>query len=653
VGLSVQPGARVRFAFTGDRLGRAARATIASLYRTDFYEPIAREEVRQAAVRALRAEGHVDPAVTVEVDVAGPAGAPDATRTVTVHADAGPRRGLDQLVLAGLEAEEARLAAASFPGRLARAELAAGEPAADRRLLAALQALGYPQATLAGRTVADGGARLVVDVVPGPRQTLAAVEVMGVDGDERERLAALLALAPGDAARADRIAQGARRLEADLHARGFADATVRSTLVPVWDRPRQSALAYQVAPGTAYRLAAVELIGQRWSRPGLVRGAAELEPGGVFSDAAVEEARNRLFATGLFSRVDATTRREGDEARVTFDLGERPRFRFDYGVQWESDLGASAVVDFVDHNFLGRGLALGLRGLYQRDDVSGRLHLRSGGLLGTRVSLEGYAEARRETLRDENLVEDRREVALQASRPLGEASSARLYLRYRATELYEVEPDPFFPFAIEIVLPYLGLQLVRDSRDDAIDPGRGLLTSVDLSGSGRFLDSDFEYLRLFAQAAAFHPLPWGNGRWTWAQALRLGVARPLGGQELIGEERFFAGGPLSVRGYPREGLGPRESLGDFERITGGEALLTLNQELRLALPWDLTGLLFFDAGQVWTRPADADLDLAKSLGLGVRARTPLGLVRFDAAYPLDGRPGDDRYRLYLGFGNAF
>jgi len=46
-------------------------------------------------------------------------------------------------------------------------------------------------------------------------------------------------------------------------------------------------------------------------------------------------------------------------------------------------------------------------------------------------------------------------------------------------------------------------------------------------------------------------------------------------------------------------------------------------------------------------------DLAKSLGLGLRARTPLGLLRFDAAYPLDRRPGEPGYKLYVGFGNAF
>jgi outer membrane translocation and assembly module TamA len=122
---------------------------------------------------------------------------------------------------------------------------------------------------------------------------------------------------------------------------------------------------------------------------------------------------------------------------------------------------------------------------------------------------------------------------------------------------------------------------------------------------------------------------------------------------MIREERFFAGGPYSVRGYELESLGPQESLGSLRRAAGGEALVVLNEELRVALPWDLVGLAFFDAGQVWAKPGDADFDFAKSVGLGLRARTPIGLLRFDAAYPLDRRPFDASYKLYFGFGNVF
>ncbi len=644
--VTVEPGPKVSFVFQGDRPPRALRPEITSLYRTDFYEPVSIEEMRQAAVQAFRATGHLAPEVAVEVQRERPDD-PDGPRTVILRAEAGRRQSLTELRIATLPAEEERLVSAAFPGLLARAELAAGVPDADRRLLGTLRGLGYDRARIAGRSIEADGSRLVLNVEPGPQRVVTVVELAGVEEPERQRLLGLLPLRAGDPLRVDRISGGERLLQRDLQDKGYADAEVRSTVAPAPDRPDEVAVTYRVTPGPQYRLAGVEIAGGRWSRPAPMLRETGLAEGETFTEAGIEEARNRLYATGVFSRVDATVAKDvPGEARVSFSLAERSRFHLGYGVRWESEEATAAVLDFVDQNFLGRAMTLGLRGLYQSDDRSGRLYLQTGAVLGTRISFESYAEQRRRLFPKANLAEDRREVALQASRPFGEAYSARLYARYRTIHTSLI--DPIFDIPFEPTrLGYLGLQLLRDTRDDRIDPSRGSFASLDLSGSGAFLGSDLQYIRLFAQASSFRSVPLAGRPWTWAQSLRLGLAEPFAGQVIIFLERFFAGGAYSVRGYETDSLGPQDLLG------GGDALFVVNEELRFALPWDLTGLVFFDAGQVWARPGDADFDLAKSLGLGLRARSPLGLLRLDAAYPLDRQPGEPRYRLYLGFGNAF
>jgi outer membrane protein assembly factor BamA len=378
---------------------------------------------------------------------------------------------------------------------------------------------------------------------------------------------------------------------------------------------------------------------------------AGLKIGEPLNRDAVTEAQSRLYRTGVFSRVTADVDRpEEGEARVTFSVAESPRFHLGYGVRWESGTGTAAVVDVLDTNFLRRGLTLGLRALYEPDDRSGRLFLRTGGLFGTGISVETYALARRRLLADDlgDLQEDLEESALQFARPFGRRTTGRLYFRYRTTHLFEVEPDPFFPFDLEIKRPYMGTQALYDSRNDKVDPTAGVFRSLDLSGSGSFLGSDFDYARLFGQLHLYRTFRLAGRPLVWAQAVRSGVAQAFSGQALISDDRFFAGGELSVRGYETEslkveGIDPQE-----------ETVLVLNQELRFPLPFeDLTGLVFFDAGQVWEGLGAFDTDLAKSLGLGLRARTPVGLLRFDAAFPLDRRKGDKAYRLYFGFGNAF
>ena len=48
-----------------------------------------------------------------------------------------------------------------------------------------------------------------------------------------------------------------------------------------------------------------------------------------------------------------------------------------------------------------------------------------------------------------------------------------------------------------------------------------------------------------------------------------------------------------------------------------------------------------------------DSQLFTSVGLGLRATTPIGPLRLDIAFPLDRREGDDSYKVYFGFGNIF
>jgi translocation and assembly module TamA len=646
--ITVEPGPRVAFAFEGNRPPRGSRRRITALYRTDFAEPGSIVEMEKEAVRVFRSRGHLEPEVAIEVRRERPED-PDGPRTVTIRSQAGPRLRLEEIAVPGLSREELQVVASRFPGALSRAELAAAEPSADRRLAGVLRTLGWPEARVTGRSIGGRGRRLTLRVDLGSRQTLASIGISGVDPAETARLWELLPVSPGDPARRDRIAAGALLLEADLEERGHPDAEVRVAESPAAGRTGAVDVRYEVAPGPRYRIAGVDFRGGRWSRPGQLARVADLEPGTSLSPAELDEARGRLFELGIFSRVTADVEKTGDgEARVSFSLAERPRFRIGYGVRTESGVGTSAVVDVVDQNFLGRALTLGVRGLYEKDDRSGRVLLQTGGLLGTPVSLEAYALERRRFSEDANVsvTEEIREYALQLARPLGRRSTGRLYARLRETGLASSL------FATEIVLPYVGTQLLHDRRDDRVDPRGGLFASLDLSGSGSFLGSDFEYARLFSQLNFFRSFSLAGRPFTWAQSYRVGLARPYGDQtRVVGEDRFFAGGAFSVRGYETESLGPAGFFGD---PAGGEALLVLNQELRVPLPFlDLTGLAFFDAGQVWADPNDFGTDLAKAIGLGLRTRSPLGLLRFDAAFPLDRREGDDRTKLYLGFGNVF
>jgi outer membrane protein assembly factor BamA len=117
------------------------------------------------------------------------------------------------------------------------------------------------------------------------------------------------------------------------------------------------------------------------------------------------------------------------------------------------------------------------------------------------------------------------------------------------------------------------------------------------------------------------------------------------------DQRFYGGGPNSVRGYGLNEMGPRVYVisdtsnaalvdstaapenkvwrGVFTAPTGGNTLIVLNAELRLpspVLPQRMRLGIFVDAGQVWERGSEAFpiSGLRITPGAGVRFATPLG-----------------------------
>src|SRR5438477_581821 len=113
------------------------------------------------------------------------------------------------------------------------------------------------------------------------------------------------------------------------------------------------------------------------------------------------------------------------------------------------------------------------------------------------------------------------------------------------------------------------------------------------------------------------------------------------------DQRFYGGGPNSVRGYARNELGPRVYVTDdttggvYQHVTaspiGGNSIVVMNAEVRLPTPLfpDRMRLaLFVDAGQVWERGGDPGTvaGVRVTPGIGLRLATPLGPVRLDAAY---------------------
>jgi outer membrane protein assembly factor BamA len=142
--------------------------------------------------------------------------------------------------------------------------------------------------------------------------------------------------------------------------------------------------------------------------------------------------------------------------------------------------------------------------------------------------------------------------------------------------------DRIFP---EVRLSSFSTSVIRNTRDDAIDPSRGENLNGYIQVAARAIGSEVGLAKLFMTGQVFRTLPRARGT-VLATSARLGMAvgfprsvvsTGLDGQsiesvvkDLPASARFFAGGDTTVRGFALDQLGtPGRSTGWFNRQERG------------------------------------------------------------------------------------
>ena len=212
-------------------------------------------------------------------------------------------------------------------------------------------------------------------------------------------------------------------------------------------------------------------------------------------------------------------------------------------------------------------------------------------------------------------------------------------------------------FTTRLVRSTVGLSLVYDRSNSPLNPTRGVAISAEARHASSLIGSDslVQFSKGVVEIVSYHSL---SRRTVFAWRLRLGsIVSPgpsLSGQDIRfipPEERFYAGGPNSVRGFGQNELGPLVRVVDALTAdttispTGGNTILLGSAELRLPIPGVSDRLkvgIFVDAGQVFERGSELfEVEGLKiTPGIGLRLSTPIGPVRLDVAYnPHDPGPG--------------
>ncbi len=662
----IEAGPTVEFVFEGRDLPGGVRSRIRRIWQDGLFD----SQRVQDAIREIRSylvrEKHYQSEVSHDVRT------PSAgLKRVIFEIHAGPQYGEIPLIFdgaAGLPAE--RLEEAVKTERLT------DEVYLDPTRVATFLTRYYRQEGYLDAKVGDprpeldagsGTGRVVIPIQEGARFKVARIQLRGNQAVSETELRATMPVEAGAAFSPAAMETALGRVEELYWAKGHNDVVVSYTITRA---PEEAAVeaAFKIEEGRQEIVQTVEIAGNRATSDNLVRTQLTLHNGDVLDLQKTNRSRRNLYDTGAYSLVEIRPKPE-ETAPAPLPTGQKPvtlqvrlrevrPFEFRYGVFYDTERGPGAIADFSNRNTLGAARYVGVRTRWDADIRELRGYFSQPFLRRFPVQSNIIGYRRREI--EETFYTDRTGFSLQ--------QEARFQNRfifsygYRFERTHVVDKDPDSPFQ---VLPYniapLTFTATRDTRNDVLDATRGSFLSQAFEVAPTSLRSDIRFVRYFGQYFKFVPLskpaevPFGKGmkrsRWTYAGAVRVGLAKGLGGQDLIFSERFRAGGGTTLRGFEQNTLGPVDFFGD---PAGGNALLLLNNEARFPLFRILEGVGFLDLGNVYAKASDFSLtDVRKVGGVGLRIRTPYFLLRADYGLKLDRKPGEAAGKFFFSIGQAF
>ena len=535
------------------------------------------------------------------------------------------------------------------------------------RLQTALDSFGYYQnkvaITIGGHALTDPDLPAFLDSVPlgtavdvnlaidkGPLFHLGKIEIDGaLPAPEKDSLG----LHSGDPAVASEVLDGQSRLLTALQEDGYALAKVQTPVAYADDTQHLLDLIFTVDAGPQVAIGDIIFKGLKDVHEDFVRRALTIHSGDRYKPSAIETARQTLIALGVFSGISVRAADHlSPDGRIalTFDVQERKAHAVTLAASYSTDLGISLSTTWSHRDLFGEAEQLNLTA--------------AGTGLGSASAGLGYNLAAQFLkplfLRpDQTLEFDVSGIKQQLDAYDQTAETVSAYLRRKISPMWtasagiSVEQDDVTQQGAAKTYQLLALPLtvgfdstgVTDALRDPLD---GFRASVAATPTKSFGASGIPFLVLQASASTYFDVS-GDGR--SVLALRGLAGSIIGGSNLDvpPDQRLYAGGSATVRGFAYQSIGPQFSDGN---PVGAKSVDAATVEFRQRIGDDWGGAAFVDAGQA-SDGAPFTGTVRAGAGIGARYYTPIGAVRLDFAVPLNPVPKGDKFEIYIGLGQAF
>lgn len=479
--------------------------------------------------------------------------------------------------------------------------------------------------------------RVVFHIEEGKQARIEVVRLIGNRTVPEDELRKALGLKEKDTYTPIAVDQARARLTQLYYSQGFSDVRVEPN-VELDGTSGGMRMTFQITEGESYRIGEILVGGNTLTQEKIIHRNfstpdSNLFPNTPYNPEAILEGQRRLYATGLFSRVEIVTLQQNlpGVRNLLIQVEDAQPILVTYGIGYQEFERLRGTIDLSHNNLFGQDRSLSFRLRGSRRERFFQSTYREPKLFNH--DLDGFGSFFIEHTERKFFTANRIDFSLQVAKRISPRHSLALTMGYqtvnqsdiRVNLLAEKLPAERGVFQIARV----GARFVQDRRDDPINPSSGTFNTTTFQIASRAIGSELNFTSLYNLYNVYTPVPYG----VFAASMRLGWNHPFGKTTTLPPtERYFAGGSTTLRGFDL----------DEARPGGGHVAAIGNFEYRVPLSIvpirGVGGALFYDTGNVFPTVSDVHLrDFTHTAGFGLRYQTPVGPVRIDWGFNLKPR----------------
>jgi outer membrane protein insertion porin family len=514
--------------------------------------------------------------------------------------------------------------------------------------------------------------RIVITIEEGQQYSLGKFIVEGMTIFTSEELLRSVRLESGDPFSPGGVDAAASALREYYTSRGYLEAYARAERQSNMET-RAIDVVFKINESEKYYVESIKVEGNTKTKTRVIIRELALRPSDVFDLTRMKTSEQRLQNTRFFGDVrlspevtDIPGRRD-----LSVNVEETHTGNLSFGVGFGSVESAKVFFETKQGNFdifnpangfQGDGQKFRLRFSIGSQSNQALLTFEEPWLFEQRLAFGVELFRTESDYQSSDYNELRTGFELYLRRRLFELVEGRLSYRLEFVDIFDVagngvDPndnvaDVFQAGEGESVVSKVGLTLLRDSRDTVLFTRKGNRTTLEAELAG--LGGDINYLKIEGRTAQFLPT-FDYLEQTFTVLGRLGSTLPYGDSETVPfYDRFYLGGPDTLRGFDYRDVGPRDNDDPDEPIGGNTyGLLSLEYSFRLAEPFALVA--FYDMGFVNKDKFDFNLsDFASNWGIGARVMLMGSPLKLDLGFPINDPAGDaSGTQFNFSFGTRF